>query len=807
MFVSIIAQSFGPPNALSGGWVMDPDFVATSDIDNDGDLDIISTSHGNILWSENLGEMNFGIRKWVCKIGFLPSTGGEAAVGDIDNDGDNDIIAAGDGIKVCYNNGENSFETQHHFSVSEDYATINLHDVDGDSDLDILVTYDGYAYNIGVFENTGNGTFSEEYIELCDFEGTDISLISEVHFADMDNDGDLDLLSCTSDNNNDNKVFWIPKNSNNTFDKPIVIKAFADSRLLSVFPSDLDNDGLIDIIVANKNEKYVCWLKNMGDGAFSEKILVVANEHEPKQVFSVDITGNDLNDILVGTFDFYGVKLYYLENQGYGIFNDSLVLVESSENKSQLTSVCSSDLNNDGDFDIVAAYSNKDDKVSAYNNDGSGVFEQEITISSETPHIRDLASVDVNGDGLMDLISLDSDNGSILQWNENLGNNQFGPFTVLHKFQDEIFKFVMADLNNDGHIDIAGVTNGQTYYESLIYLQNKGDNNFEEKIHIASNLHDPSSIEAIDIDNDGDLDLLSSIVENHNIGWFKNDGDGNFEPIIIELVTNNLFSIGAVAIDLTGDNLLDILVVASDALFWYENKADEGFGPRIVMDNDIYYPLYYSAADVDSDGDMDFLANDYGGIASIFVYENEGQGQSFLKKTAIYHNLKPVTSISFDVDMDGKNELVWSSESETKVGMSEVFGDMEFELKDTINNNLLSWVMITSDLDNDGDLDLVTISEDCGLIWYENLSHLSIDEVEDEDCIIVFPNPSSGKFQIKTDLQNYSVTIHDLTGKVVYSSSVKTLHQLNVSPGIYILTITSGDNTRIERSKIIINLS
>jgi hypothetical protein len=173
--------------------------INTGDYDNDGDLDILITGEmygtgsyaskvyrndGNLIFTEQTNILLPGI------------SNGSAVFGDYNNDGNLDILLAGNGIsKVYKNNGDSSFSEQNDIVLTGIYnGSASWGDYDGDGYLDILLT--GNASSSGtsnsvtkIYRNDANGNFSEQMdILISKFAG-----ISD--WVDYDNDGDLDVVT------------------------------------------------------------------------------------------------------------------------------------------------------------------------------------------------------------------------------------------------------------------------------------------------------------------------------------------------------------------------------------------------------------------------------------------------------------------------------------------------------------------------------------------------------------------------------------------------------------------------------------
>jgi len=177
-------------------------FTSTSlgDIDNDGDLDLILTgqSIGYIRVSRIYTNDGAG--------GFVESNPGSienllrstTSLGDIDNDGDLDLILTGNNgspvSRIYTNNGNGVYSETGAGTLDGVYfSSTTLGDIDNDGDLDLVLTgYNGSSLRVSrVYTNEGGGIFIENDIATANIEGL---LRSSTSMGDIDNDGDLDLI-------------------------------------------------------------------------------------------------------------------------------------------------------------------------------------------------------------------------------------------------------------------------------------------------------------------------------------------------------------------------------------------------------------------------------------------------------------------------------------------------------------------------------------------------------------------------------------------------------------------------------------
>ncbi|MEL6987737.1 MAG: VCBS repeat-containing protein [Bacteroidota bacterium] len=326
---------------------------------------------------------------------------------DIDGDGDLDILGAAwadDKITWWKNNGDGFSWTQNDLPGTFNGATsVNSADLDGDGDLDIL----GAAYvddKITWWENNGDGSSWTQRDRTSNFDGA-----RSVDSADVDGDGDLDILGAASvgdkiywwENNNGDGSGWTGQNIASGFDGAFDVNS-----------ADIDGDGDIDILgAASVDDKISWWSNNSGYGNNWTQNDLPGTFDSARSVNSADVDGDGDLDILGAAF--VDDKITWWENNGDG---SSWTQNDISTNVDGAESVNSADVDGDGDLDIIGAAS-VDDKITWWENengDGSSWNQHDLTDSFDGA--KSVNSADVDGDGDLDIIGAAYDNDKITWW-------------------------------------------------------------------------------------------------------------------------------------------------------------------------------------------------------------------------------------------------------------------------------------------------------------------------------------------------------------------------------------------------------
>ena len=307
-------------------------------------------------------------------------------------------------------------------------------------------------------------------------------------------------------------------------------------------------------------------------------------------------------------------------------------------------SVFATDLDDDGDIDILGAASNAN-TISWWENDGFENFTEHL-ISDSFDGAYDIEARDIDSDGDVDICGA-AYFGNEIAWWENDGNENFSEHLIVDDFGN--VGYVCAeDVDGDNDIDLLGV---DTHYGNIDLWLNNGDESFTRKrIHDSGDFYGASSVETVDMDSDGDIDILGTIQDYHFI-WWENDGDENFSENIIDSIdgANSIY-----ATDIDNDRDMDLLGTTGEAgeLVCWINNGDESFS-KILIDSNFYGSRSIYAKDYDGDGDIDIIgaAEDAGDIA---WWENIGSA-NFIKHTI--DTDFPYASSVFAKDVDGDGDM------------------------------------------------------------------------------------------------------------------------------------------------------
>jgi hypothetical protein len=774
------AGSFGPKPAF-GTEALNPSGVIAADVDGDGDLDAVSTgelppAETEFFWLENTdGAGSFG------PLQVVTTTYGDVtaiSAADVDGDGDTDLISGGVNITLSviawYENtdGAGSFGPQQVISnLALSPQSVIAADVDGDGDQDVL-SASRNDDKIAWYENTdGAGSFGPQ--QVITTLATDAR---EVFAADVDGDGDTDVLSASSF---DDTIAWYENtDGSGTFGPQLVISNLADGAW-SVFATDVDGDGDLDVLSAWGADT-IAWHQQLNpsdpfdfdtdDDGVLDGAEVNTYGTEPTRP---DTDGDGLGD--GEEVSIYGTDPLARDTDGDGLLDGAEVATHPT---SPLVADSDSDGMGDG-FELAWGFDPADfDENSNGTLDGQDDFdgdglsnateESAGTDPNEAGDPPPLDPADLDRDGLEDVWELangldasdpdensngivdgqddfdadglgnaaerttgtdpndaDSDDDTLLD-GEEVGTGNFGPQQVINTLADGANWVSAADLNGDGHTDVlAAADTALSWHENL-----DGAGSFGPQQAIDSGWAD--TVVAADLDGDGDNDVVSARGISKRLTWHENtDGMGSFGPEQVIAISSQS-STSAIAADLNRDGSPDLITTAleagADDISWQEATGGPwGFGaPRSISTLEDG-PRSVFAADVDGDGDLDVLSaasND----DTIAWHENTSGTGDFGARHVISTLADSAWSVfAADVDGDGDIDALSASRFDDTIAWYEnTDGAGAFGPQQVISSLADSpYAVFAADVDGDGDIDALSASaNDDKIAWYENMDGL-----------------------------------------------------------------------------------
>jgi FG-GAP-like repeat/Secretion system C-terminal sorting domain/Kre9/KNH-like N-terminal Ig-like domain len=343
-------------------------------------------------------------------------------------------------------------------------------------------------------------TWTEHYLDN-NFNGA-----RGVTAADLDGDGDLDVIGCASDAN---QLAWWENLGESEFSGRQIINAAAYD-VQNAQGVDLDGDGDTDVVAALHDTDDIVWYENNGSQEFTMH-QIDSNSIGAIDVWAVDFDDDGDIDVLSCGTQGHVVDLH-LQNELGGF--DRIVVTATFQNPRQVNV---GDFDSDGDLDVVSCATYGSNQVRWWESTGGitpEFVEHPMTTSLNATYSVDVQDMDNDGD--LDVIAAAVTTGRI-NWFENDGTGSFTERTV-DSNRSSATNAVAADIDRDNRMDVVAVS-----LNNLEWYQNMGDGIFDE-IMIDSSLPGARGVYVADLDDDGDLDVIGSSESSDDVIWWEQDG-------------------------------------------------------------------------------------------------------------------------------------------------------------------------------------------------------------------------------------------------------------------------------------------
>ncbi|CAF3251064.1 unnamed protein product [Rotaria sp. Silwood2] len=561
VFLAFINTSFEYKATCSTGSAARPGAIATGDLTNDGQIDVIVGNSGthsiDVLFRDKNG--SFSMKTvFSSDFTFYPVC---IVVGDFNNDSRLDIAVANSvGDDVCLFFGEENVTfvnyTTYSTGMGSNPQSIAIGDFNNDYREDIVVAHSG-AGSIGVLLNVDSVDFESVRIFPTGFDSKPHALA----VGDFDTDGRLDI---TVANNGDASIGFFFGLGNGDFSNQIIVSVGEGIYPIGVDVGDFNNDKRLDVVVAN-NIPPSPIIVLLGNGNHSFQIQMTHGVLPTGTVAVGDFNGDGRLDLVATNYYDYSVTV--LLGYGNGTFGNISIYPNSGNSAAYGLAV--GDFNNDDRLDFVVAYFSTN-RIAVFLGYGDGSFSNQMTYSTGiSSHPNGVAVGDFNNDGQLDVAVANQDAynvGIFLGYGNGSFSNQTAYPTGL---ESSPWSLAVEDFNKDDRLDIAIANYGSGSVGILIGHIN--GTFFNQITYATGDNSKPQGVAVGDFNNDGRLDIAYSDPLEDNIGVFLGYARGS-------LIATKAYQIGesskpvSIAVgNFNKDTLLDVAI------------ADQGTNELIIL--------------------------------------------------------------------------------------------------------------------------------------------------------------------------------------------------------------------------------
>jgi len=395
-----------------------------------------------------------------------------------------------------------SFDSDEDFKSGEEITVVMTDDImtSGGTPLE-----NGYSWSF-IVENCGYADFGGAYNYNSEYRPFEITM------ADYNDDGYLDVATCSKANDN---IAVLLNNGSGAFPTYTASPEGAyNVDPQKIHSADFNNDGDIDLVTANRGNSTLTVYLNDGTGHFPEYSFVTTDiDYDPFDCYPADINHDGNMDVVVVIIDYSHYEMKVFPGNGDGSFGYPMYAFTFSSSHNPMSS-CAADLNNDGYMDLVYGDYNRDE-VTVYLSNGTGSFIPTPGEYDVVEHPMDLGIADFDGDGYQDIATC----------------GYYGDVSILINQQDGTFctattvpltgsltSLMVTNFDDDGDIDLAVAIEGD--YAAVLYNDGSGAFGSADIMSVGDN---PRGIFAGDIDGDGSADIVTANQYGNNISVIKNN--------------------------------------------------------------------------------------------------------------------------------------------------------------------------------------------------------------------------------------------------------------------------------------------
>ena len=350
-------------------------------------------------------------------------------------------------------------------------------------------------------------------------------------------------------------------------------------------------------------------------------------------------------------------------------------------------------------------------------------------IDDSKPWITNLSIVDLDADGLKDVVACDAKLNRIC-WIKQLPGGKFNERKIGSEVRGPAH-VSPCDIDLDGDLDLLIAKMGMIFPNNdkigaVVVLENRGTGQFSNRT-VLDNIARVTDVRCGDFDDDGDPDLAVGQFgyDDGEIRWLENRGDWVFDSHVLLKLSGTIHT---PVVDMDGDGDLDIVALVSqewEEIYVFENDGSGTFETRRIYGstNEDFGSSGITIVDLDLDGDADILYTNGDAFDYIPPGPRPWHGIQWLENKGemkfVYHRIGDLPGAyaanGVDVDGDGDLDVVavsgfndWDSPDANSMVWFENGGDMGFVRHDLASDPTHLLVLDSADMDGDGWIDFVS---------------------------------------------------------------------------------------------------
>ncbi len=650
-------------------------------------------------------------------------------VADIDGDGFKDLIVGGSpGEDLNWYRYPSWTKTRIALATTEFTTDGDAADVDGDGDIDIVAPDGSGTNNLQWFENPKNGSAgSGNPLDPAQWRkhiiGTTANWTKDVELADFDGNGFMDIATRIAD-----RAFFFFQTSRNVWSQ--VTYTPASLGIEGMASGDVDNDGDIDLVIQG------AWLRNPGGSnartASSWQRFAIGSAPDEFKALVVNMDADPAKEILFSSSE--GTAAVTLWDPATGDPTGSWTARTVASSVERAHTLQAADMDRDGDVDVIVGqmHTSVSRQLAIYLNSGSTPATWTKLLVDQGSGIHNGVVADIGNDGDFDIFGANwTTNPPVHLWtNGTTVPTDSWRYVRLSSTHAQTFGLAFGDMNRDGRTD---VVSGNYWYT------NPGGDLTSTWVRSAALPNATHAILTMDVDGDALSDVIAQKTEGSQLAvyWLEatTAAATSWTSTNIGRVPVASHALGAqgyrIANVRTGGRP-EILISSGNGIWYFEVPSSPATDPwTAVRVSANASDEGFDAGDIDRDGQLDVIAST-GDSKRVEWYRNPGTGggdwQAFVvgnMNEAVY----PDRFATADLNGDGRLDIVGTEEN------GQTSGARTFWWQQPTTATASNWIRRTivtqgsthsldvADMDGDGDRDLVLAEHRGALkvaVWSNN---------------------------------------------------------------------------------------